>query len=499
MLETASMSTPITNPARPQADALLRDIPSVRVAVIGALINLLIYFAGNFIAIGNTSYTEDAPLAMLFVTVVTCLLNFVLVLQYHRRYLWSPLPWFFLVAGLYYGLGPLIYYFGNSATIDYLDAYYVVSRETLLKLAAINSTCVLLVSSVCYWSLALWPRMSYFTPRPMTTAELKKLTFVFLAIGVPVQYLIALPYEFQIIEVAVPGSILACGYFNYLAMFLLVYLMASGRAGRLIKAIGITFIVAELLTRTLCFSKIQVLISLFMIFLGLFPNVKRKGLTALLFFCGSLAIYQVITPFVEWSRYEQIRYGRRQGLSERLDIFFDYIDRGQRELEEGNREIQGSWARFSFANAEAFAVESYDRGDPGDTFMFVVYGLIPRMFWPDKPTATAGDKFNYLVTGMDHTATSPSFIGEAYWNGGWFFTIVTAAYVGFIFSMFTKICVTAMSESDFRFLPLGFFGLFMGLRIEDWFAATYVMLVPISVIYSVFICKVMDIGRDEPT
>ncbi len=151
---------------------------------------------------------------MLFVTVVTCLLNFVLVLQYHRRYLWSPLPWFFLVAGLYYGLGPLIYYFGNSATIDYLDAYYVVSRETLLKLAAINSTCVLLPSArFVTWSLALWPRMSYFTAWAHDHGRVEEIDLRVFAIGVPVQYPDASLHEFQIIEVAVPGSILACGYF----------------------------------------------------------------------------------------------------------------------------------------------------------------------------------------------------------------------------------------------------------------------------------------------
>jgi hypothetical protein len=57
----------------------------------------------------------------------------------------------------------------------------------------------------------------------------------------------------------------------------------------------------------------------------------------------------------------------------------------------------------------------------GKTLWPIVTAFIPRLIWPEKPDAAAGQLFNqeFRVSADRRTYVSPTHLGELYWNFGW--------------------------------------------------------------------------------
>ena len=91
---------------------------------------------------------------------------------------------------------------------------------------------------------------------------------------------------------------------------------------------------------------------------------------------------------------------------------------------------QGWWSRLCYAPQEAFAMQEYDSGRPGNPWEDFVMGLIPRTLWPDKPLVSPGVRFSILINGNANNNNGPGVIGEGYWYGGWFGMFAVCLYVG---------------------------------------------------------------------
>ena len=61
------------------------------------------------------------------------------------------------------------------------------------------------------------------------------------------------------------------------------------------------------------------------------------------------------------------------------------------------------------------------RFQAGDTIVPMFAAFIPRIIWPDKPDAAAGQVFNqeFGISQYRDVYISPSHLGELYWNFGW--------------------------------------------------------------------------------
>ncbi len=67
----------------------------------------------------------------------------------------------------------------------------------------------------------------------------------------------------------------------------------------------------------------------------------------------------------------------------------------------------------------------------GRTLLDLPLAFVPRMLWPDKPGAPAGQLFNKLVVrGEGDTYVSPSPVGELYWNFGWLGVVIGMTLMG---------------------------------------------------------------------
>jgi hypothetical protein len=147
--------------------------------------------------------------------------------------------------------------------------------------------------------------------------------------------------------------------------------------------------------------------------------------------------------------------------------------------------VQSWWTRFSYANAQAYAIDAYDKGAKGDSVSLAIYALLPRLIVPDKPLLTPGREFTAVVTGQEtETATAPGIFAEAYWNGGWTAVACVCVYVGLVFAGLTTFSKRAIASAKYEYLAVIMPSLAMGYSPNDWFAAVYVgTLANILVLY----------------
>src|SRR6185437_16813150 len=81
---------------------------------------------------------------------------------------------------------------------------------------------------------------------------------------------------------------------------------------------------------------------------------------------------------------------------------------------------QSGLSRLSYVNIDAFVVDRYDSGVPGDTFHNAGAVVIPRVLWPNKPIITQlGSDLNLRVFGQEGSSLGIGHFAEAYWNFGW--------------------------------------------------------------------------------
>jgi hypothetical protein len=131
---------------------------------------------------------------------------------------------------------------------------------------------------------------------------------------------------------------------------------------------------------------------------------------------------------------------------------------------------QGGLSRMSYVNADAFVIDRYDAGTPGDALRNAAAIFIPRMLWPSKPIITQlGEDLNFLVSGRNGSSMGIGHFAEAYWDFGWGGIAPFMAALALILSVYTKISMRIMARQDWLLLPVVFIGVNMGLRVDGHF------------------------------
>jgi hypothetical protein len=183
----------------------------------------------------------------------------------------------------------------------------------------------------------------------------------------------------------------------------------------------------------------------------------------------------VLTPFMYFGRIAYKTMG--------VETVREIVEAGQHYWEikddfEGHTPgVQRWWTRLNYANAQAFAMDSFEHaGQKGDTMALAIYALLPRVLFPSKPEMSPGQEFTMAVTGEyeEGTYTAPGVFAEAYWNGGWCLVGLTCIYIGMLFVAFSRFAEQTIREQRFEYLPVVMTGLSMGYQPNDWFAMVYV-------------------------
>jgi len=433
-------------------------------------------------ALGRPEFTDLANM------VIPPLMGGILLYAGYRNVLhnhlliWTPLPYFLGSCALFFSVGPALYHFGSEDLIWRVDGSYALTPRELLRTNMLNVLGILIVLCSLYASLSLFNRAQRIMPTwrengSAAMVQLKIGTTLLLGVGLPLKYLLILPYEFNMLEFTVPGIIYQLQ--NTIPIALLMLCILAHRRGGIWLMIFYGLAVAELLTGTLTFSKREVVITLIMMTLGYYVVYPRLR-TLVVGVCAMLVAYVLLVPMVLYGRAETNQFAGGAGLADRFEIVQKYLAEATPDDPGGHE--QGWWQRLGYAPYQAFVMAEYDAGRPGETVELALYIPIPRSLWPEKPTITVGRDLYYMMTGRTSTQVGATTFAEAYWNGGWLLVIIVCVYVGMVYAGFTIYSLRRMALQQFFFLPVIFFGIQLGLSPTNWFASTYVGSVLIAIL-----------------
>ena len=139
---------------------------------------------------GNKNAAMLANMFLPFLLLCLLLWTGLQTVRNNQMMIWAPIPWFCFACSAYYGLGPLIYYYGNAASMIHANRFYRVDDLGLLRINLLDTAGVGLVM---LGFLVGWSFVSDKRPRQISRASTKSLrltVLVFLSLGLPVEYFV---------------------------------------------------------------------------------------------------------------------------------------------------------------------------------------------------------------------------------------------------------------------------------------------------------------------
>jgi len=435
---------------------------------------------GVVFALNLTDLLELANITILTAIGLSCVVGLLALLRKHYILTLTPMPFLLIAVFIYHCVGPFIYFLGNDYDIAYGDRFCVVTPLRLLRVNILVSVSLSIL--FCSHGFALSRTREYFRHQPSIGHDSRvfRVLILYAIVGVGVQYGILFPAELGITSFNPPGLLTGTVFFTSLTVMMLFYLHVKNMLR--FNAFTIAFVCLDFLHLILSCTKLGVIMHLSLIVFGIYLARPSK-LLLVIFALIMPYLYLVLVDYVIHSRtIQNARVDSSFWL--RLEIFTDYILGNERNpVPEPEEELSGWWLRLNYAPPEAFAMREYDRGNPGDTFMLVIYSFVPRSLFPNKPIMTPGAKFNYLALGSDSSLSAPGIFAEAYWNGGWILVGCTAIFVGALLAWFTAGTIQNSGRFDFVWLPCMFQSFLLGFRIDGWFSATYTASVALVLVY----------------
>jgi hypothetical protein len=457
---------------------------------------LLLYFGCVLVLIVNDNdlllLSNKVLPAILF---LVCLYTAYSLLKVEQLAIWTPLPWFLAACGIYYGFGPLIYFFGNKQSIIFADYTATVDSISLMRVLELNCAAICCVIAGSIVGIGIPPFPPVLRDSRFNEVFTRQLLKIFLFIGIPIKYLVLLPAHFGITKFVVPGSLVFLATLPSLSIIFLSVLTYKTELPKYRIMLWI-LISIELIVSLMMLAKTAVIITVLMVLLGRYaykPDLKY-------FISGALTVTITfiffLTPFVNYAR-DTFDTKGITSLTELSGSFDSYREKKENKLMYFMPGVQAWWLRLNYANIQAFTIDLYNNGKPGTSFELLFVALTPRFLFPDKPTLQLGTEFNKLLTGTENSQSSPGFFAESFWNGGWTYTVLSSFILGIVYSIFTKFSMTLISANKLGYLPIILSGIMMGARPDDWYISTvFVLSVQSSLLYLIF-RKIFKLLGDE--
>jgi hypothetical protein len=160
--------------------------------------------------------------------------------------------------------------------------------------------------------------------------------------------------------------------------------------------------------------------------------------------------------------------GTEAGLTQRVQFWFEKSASIWGEaFQSGDREdalglASRSLQRASLLTQVAHVLDMTPSQVPfqeGETYRFLIVTLIPRLFWPDKPTVNDANKFYQVAYGLTTekglagVSIAVGSLAEGYINFGWFGAIGVMLLIGTVFGIYQRTFV--LTQSSALFLAIG--------------------------------------------
>ncbi len=165
--------------------------------------------------------------------------------------------------------------------------------------------------------------------------------------------------------------------------------------------------------------------------------------------------------------------GTTASLYERTRLALELFDNGK--LFESTTSGSATWSRLDYSSIQGYLMDRYDSGLPGEPYKDVLWALVPRILFPNKPiTSSIGFEVSKLLMGeRTRTQMGGGLAAEAYWAGGWGLVVVMALLIGsllwFVDMLLSRISANAM----WTFFPCYMLAIKMGTRVDGFFGLDY--------------------------
>lgn len=354
--------------------------------------------------------------------------------------LWVPLFWYRIAMLVYFGMGALVPLYANESARSMISNFYEFYPNDLLRLNILLTVFHLLVlffSTIIMSIVKGTIKGRNKSAKPLISRSnigLGACGAIFLVVGGLVNFLIILPAALGLYDLSILGQFINLSLASLLGYFMLTLWSLRNKSGWLPVIIGAASL--ETLLGLLVMSK----------FVTLFPGVM-VGLSFVFYkpTIRRLAIFASVMLFVFTMLAPVIGYARSAGMSayagqanplEVASIYASYYSGDM--IIDVDKDSQNGWARLSYVNVGAFAMNQYDAGHPGDSLKYAPIIWVPRLLYPDKPHVTdIGKEFTYAINGNYESSTSPGIPAESYWDMGWLGVVVISAALALIFTLWS--------------------------------------------------------------
>ena len=410
--------------------------------------------------------------------------------------LWSPVPWFLVASAAYYGFGPLAFHFATPESLDFINSDFPVDEHWLLRTNLLNTVGIGIVCTMVVMVMTMWPNRQERSDDEARDIP-ESIMWAFLILGGTIKYCYTLPYALGLLAWVLPGSIQHLSSLVNAAIVLLLVLIHQGKTKY--RSLLYLVICSEFIVGLMTFSKQEVIMTVLAILLGRYlckPKLRSMIASGLVM----AAVYAlVLSPFVSFARLASGGLGVSD-VNDFQATVEEYDRVGKDALATLQPGVQGWWTRLCYTPVQAFVMDSYDAGGPGETFALLPYVFLPRLLSEDKPIMTPGRELTKLLTGDDSLGhTGVGVFGEAYWNGGWAMLIGACTYLGILLALVGRFSTAMVATGQYVYMPLILMGIIVGLRPDDWFVSTYVASIVEAVVLYALLTIMLNLVRLRPT
>ena len=389
----------------------LPHVPSVKLVLITCFLSSLGYLLA--LNLDDTQVIDTLNNILPTLLLIACALNVILLLKQNSLFIFLPILWFFEACGQAYGLGPLIYSYGSDAAVHYANQLYYVHQIDLLQTNLLNSIGIFIVcASFCLTTHCFKPHIfKQSLGNRYDDDKILDITFRFLFISLPIKLFIITPQTLGFVDWHLPSVLVSFGNMTWLCLFMLFYLRAKGKKS--LNKICFPLLIVEMVLAIPTLSKGALLSPPLFAFLGTFFATRKLRVLVCGFFFLLIA-FSLLAPFMN-----QLRdtVSKNEGITaqEKLELIWEYSS-GERIISTPETTpLESIWLRNCFTNVQAFLMDRYNSGLPGNSIKGLWIAVIPRVFWPDKPITTdVGVDLNELVMRTRTSSLASTFFGDAY-------------------------------------------------------------------------------------
>jgi len=389
--------------------------------------------------------------------------------------LWTPLMWYRVALLSYYGIGSLVPIWTNADTQELMKGFYSYFSSEIVKLnLLITAFNLVFLATVKILFIAIGNRSisKPFRDRKfINPSNFSMIVFgsMCLIVGSAVNYLIIFPQVMGLINLSFFSTIANLSVLSWLGYFMVIFWGLENKRREFI-IWPIALALGECAIGFFGMSKSVMLMPLVMI--GIAFIYHRRSLLRISLFVGCfVTLFMFLAPIITHVRDMNAKY--YDSAAEAKDIpglYLSYFTSGTESDEFAD--VETGWMRLSFVNAGTFVINQYDHGMPGNSYRYLWIVWIPRIIYPEKPIITdVGRELSYAANGNYNSSSSAGLAAEAYWNGGWLYTIGVAIFLALVLGLWTIYSYEVIQRKAWHLFFVVLIGMRMAIRVDGAFVS----------------------------